>query len=847
MKYRPWRPRGPRRPKMEPYIPNKVKEEIKTNILVNIELKSEINELFAKTKVIQQFKNPLDNNSLELKIYVYKKIGLLFSSFSCKIGDSIMVKSKVIKKEKVEEKYSDSISKGNAAIFVSDDPENENRIIINMGNIPPKEEVIFTSEFIHLIESSKSYEFELFRNFPIFQGNGAIYKNSKLEGNIHIKTTNKLLITEKQILMKNLKIKTEKYENKERNNYIISYEIDDLPKFSPNNLDYIPSSKIYFKIDNDNDNESDIEKPIIYTQKSTLDKQERNYYIQYNIKTKKIDDDQNTEVKPALFIFLIDQSGSMSGSPIRIASNALKLFIQSLPSKSYYQVIGFGSTFVKYDKIPKEYIQNNIDESLNLIDKLKADLCGTDIYSPLKDIYDSYELYDKIDLPKNIFLLTDGEILDKDKTLGLIEKNSSKFSVYSIGIGHGFDEDLIKNAGILGKGGYNFCYDLNELNKIIAKEINKAISPYISKLNIKTTLDTHNIIKNNNNIPNIIREDEIINLNYITNNEKNDAVKININYIEDDKNIEKNYEIIPLEILEGEEFSKLIINNYLLNNSDLSKEEKIKLALKYQIFTNDTSLFAEVELSENISKEMKSKIIGDKKNNIILKPKPIYDKKEKNNYLKGICLRRNERYNMKETDMFFGMSKSPKMKNKRDRERSRSRSRENNMNKGTSLFGQNLSEADYNDNKTNLIMEDEDYCMEEENCLNENVLDSSKEKKENFIGESKRGEKTINLDEKEKVMKMIRTQDFNKGNWNENVETKKIKEKYKIEYDLLKRLNNDKINDNVAITIIIIYFIYKEYSELLSELSMIIKKAKNYIKKETKNTYENIIKQICIK
>ena len=202
---------------------------------------------------------------------------------------------------------------------------------------------------------------------------------------------------------------------------------------------------------------------------------------------------------------------------------------------------------------------------------------------------------------------------------------------------------------------------------------------------------------------------------------------------------------------------------------------------------------------------------------------------------------------MKETDMFFGMSKSPKMKNKRDRERSRSRSRENNMNKGTSLFGQNLSEADYNDNKTNLIMEDEDLCMKEENCLNENVLDSSKEKKQNFIGESKRGEKTINLEEKEKVMKIIRTQDFNKGNWNENVETKKIKEKYKSEYDLLKRLNNDKIDDNVAITIIIIYFIYKEYSELLSELSMIIKKAKNYIKKETKNTYENIIKQIGIK
>jgi len=42
------------------------------------------------------------------------------------------------------------------------------KIIINMGNIPPNEEVIFISEFIQFVESSKTYEFELFRNLPIF-------------------------------------------------------------------------------------------------------------------------------------------------------------------------------------------------------------------------------------------------------------------------------------------------------------------------------------------------------------------------------------------------------------------------------------------------------------------------------------------------------------------------------------------------------------------------------------------------------------------------------------------------------------------------------------------------------
>ena len=105
----------------------------------------------------------------------------------------------------------------------------------------------------------------------------------------------------------------------------------------------------------------------------------------------------------------------------------------------------------------------------------------------------------------------------------------------------------------------------------------------------------------------------------------------------------------------------------------------------------------------------------------------------------------------------------------------------------------------------------------------------------------------MNLDEKEQIMKMIKTQNFVKGYWNENEETKSIKERYKKEYDLLKGLNDKNVSDDVALTIIIIYFIYKEHSELLTELSRIIKKAKLFIKNETKSTYDDIIKEIGIK
>jgi hypothetical protein len=61
-----------------------------------------------------------------------------------------------------------------------------------MGNIPPNNEVIFSSEFIYPTEFYKKYEFEFFRNLPIFMGkNYDIFQNLELNGTINIKTKSK--------------------------------------------------------------------------------------------------------------------------------------------------------------------------------------------------------------------------------------------------------------------------------------------------------------------------------------------------------------------------------------------------------------------------------------------------------------------------------------------------------------------------------------------------------------------------------------------------------------------------------------------------------------------------------
>ena len=147
----------------------------------------------------------------------------------------------------------------------------------------------------------------------------------------------------------------------------------------------------------------------------------------------------------------------------------------------------------------------------------------------------------------------------------------------------------------------------------------------------------------------------------------------------------------------------------------------------------------------------------------------------------------------------------------------------------------------------------EDRDIEDKNEINDYHFDmdyGKKNKNENEKEENKaikiehKNEEKINLNKKEDIMKIINTQDFIGGSWDLNEQTKIIKEKYEKEFELLKNIKDKNIDDKIAITILIIYFINKEHPELLKELVMIIKKGKLYIQEKTKESYENIIKEI---
>ena len=354
---------------------------------------------------------------------------------------------------------------------------------------------------------------------------------------------------------------------------------------------------------------------------------------------------------PGLFIFLVDQSGSMKGTPIKLVIKALLIFIQSLPKNSYFQIIGFGSKYKKYNESPFEYNIKNISEIKEIIKGLKGNMGKTNIVKPLEDIFNNKEEYLKIKSSKNILILTDGEVNDKNICFDLIKENSNIFRIHSIGIGNNFDKELINLTGKYGKGSSNYVENLNNINKTIIKILNKCLLPYLYDINI-TFLNINNEDSNNIfvNKFNYAYQDEIINYSFILDDDKkqllNNTYKFKIEFIQNLNKIEKNIEFNNiLNLPEGDNMTKIIIDKYLKNSTLIDKNIEINLSKEYEVLSKNTSLYAEIINDKSQEKQLiKNNIFLSKKEKIVIKknflkklaPKGVYRYRRAKKYEKEL-------------------------------------------------------------------------------------------------------------------------------------------------------------------------------------------------------------------
>lgn len=140
-------------------------------------------------------------------------------------------------------------------------------------------------------------------------------------------------------------------------------------------------------------------------------------------------------------IFVLDCSGSMDGSSIDEAKNALKILLKALEEGMMFNFYRFGSTFEKLFSHSMPYDKEYLHIALQYLSKTTASLGGTEMLSPMKDIYET-DISEGF--TRDIILITDGEISNESDVISLVQSNINPAKVFVIGIGHGPNEYFIK-------------------------------------------------------------------------------------------------------------------------------------------------------------------------------------------------------------------------------------------------------------------------------------------------------------------------------------------------------------------------------------------------------------------
>uniref|UniRef100_A0A8C7MCK5 von Willebrand factor A domain-containing protein 5A-like n=1 Tax=Oncorhynchus kisutch TaxID=8019 RepID=A0A8C7MCK5_ONCKI len=191
------------------------------------------------------------------------------------------------------------------------------------------------------------------------------------------------------------------------------------------------------------------------------------------------------------FLFVVDRSGSMScpmhnGSVaqdrIGSARDTLLLLLKSLPMGCYFNIIGFGSRYESFFPKSVEYSQKTMDEALQKVKAMRADLGGTEILQPLKHIYSQPCLPDQ---PRQLFLFTDGEVGNTKEVLGLVKANAGSHRCFSFGIGEGASSALISGVAKQGGGHSQFITGQDRMQPKVMQSLRFALQPAVVNISVK--------------------------------------------------------------------------------------------------------------------------------------------------------------------------------------------------------------------------------------------------------------------------------------------------------------------------------------------------------------------------
>ncbi|CAG0895918.1 unnamed protein product [Cyprideis torosa] len=173
-------------------------------------------------------------------------------------------------------------------------------------------------------------------------------------------------------------------------------------------------------------------------------------------------------------IFLIDRSGSMMGTKSQMAMNALKMFVKSLPSGCYFNIVGFGSIFKTLFPSSVLYDEETTTKAIAYTEDRSENYGGTEILAPLKHIYSQKPIQN---FSRQVIVLTDGEVDNTSEVIRCIRQNVNTSRTFAIGLGSDCSHYLVNEIATAGYGTAMFTTLNERLEGKVQQTLHNALQP----------------------------------------------------------------------------------------------------------------------------------------------------------------------------------------------------------------------------------------------------------------------------------------------------------------------------------------------------------------------------------
>ena len=179
-------------------------------------------------------------------------------------------------------------------------------------------------------------------------------------------------------------------------------------------------------------------------------------------------------------LFIIDTSGSMSGSSIEQARAALRLGVARLQPGDTFNIIRFSNDATRLFPTSQPAAAINRQSAVDFIDRLVAD-GGTEMRSALEL---AFSMPPTLDALRQIVFITDGSVSNEADLVKLIGARIGGARLFTVGIGGAPNAWFMREAAAAGRGSFTFIPQIDQVNERMSDVFRKLENPALVDLQL---------------------------------------------------------------------------------------------------------------------------------------------------------------------------------------------------------------------------------------------------------------------------------------------------------------------------------------------------------------------------